>query len=165
VPHARTLPSTDLRLALLVYQLRSTKAPAAQKLVAEYFMGQEDGMYPDGPGWGPPSPVVSRQLRRAYAKQYRWGYRLYLASVAGTPEQLQAALRILVHHYGQEWQSLDDPVRIVAGIEAHYRKYQRTRKGWKGFLKDFAAADREHATAEVQYAPLAPLGLQADSIA
>ena len=47
MPHARTLPSTDLRLALLVYQLRSTKAPAAQKLVAEYFMGQEDGMYPD----------------------------------------------------------------------------------------------------------------------
>jgi hypothetical protein len=166
VPHARTLPSDDLSLALLVYQLRSAKTPAAQKLVAEYFMGQEDGMYPDGPGWGPPAPVAARQLRRAYAKQYRWGYRLYLASVAATPEQLQAALRIMVHHYGQEWQSLADPVRIVAGIEAHYRKYRRTRKGWKGFLKDIAGDEQDRAAAELTYTtPLAPIGLQADSIA
>jgi hypothetical protein len=138
MPHARSLPSVDLRLALLTYQLRSAKTPAAQKLVTEYFMGQEDGMYPDGPGWGPPSPVVPRRLRRAYAKQYRWGYRLHLATVASSQAQLEAALRILVHRYGQEWQSLDDPVRIVAGIESNYRKYKRTRKGWKGFVKDFA---------------------------
>jgi len=127
---------------MVVYQLRSAKTAAAQRLMSEYFMGQEDGMYPDGPGWGPPSPVVARHLRRAYARQYRWGYGLHLASIASTPEQQQAALGILVHHYGQDWQSLDDPVRIVAGIEATYRRYKRTRRGWKGFLKDFATGER-----------------------
>jgi hypothetical protein len=142
MPHALTLPPDDLRRAMTLYQLRSARTAAAQKLMAEYFMGQEDGMYPDTPGWGHPSPSVSRRLRRAYAKQYRWGYRVHLACVRSTPKQLEAALGILMYRHGQEWQALDDPVRIVAGIEARYRRHRRIRKGWKGFLKDFAASER-----------------------
>jgi hypothetical protein len=142
VPHAASLPPDDLRLAMAVYQLRSVRTAAAQRIMAEYFMGQEDGMYPDTLGWGAPPPTASRRLRRAYAKQYRWGYRVHRACVRSTPEQLEAALDVLAHHHGQEWQSLDDPVRIVAGIEGRYRKYKRTRKGWRGFLKDFAATER-----------------------
>ena len=38
---------------MTVYQLRGARTAAAQKLMAEYFMGQEDGMYPDTPGWAP----------------------------------------------------------------------------------------------------------------
>lgn len=127
---------------MFVYQLRSANTAAAQKLMSEYFMGQEDGMYPDGPGWGPPSPMTSRSLRRAYAKQYRWGYNLYRLTAAATPEELEAGLALLVHSHGQDWQSLDDPVRIVAGIEMNYRRYNRTRKGWRGFVRDIAAAQR-----------------------
>jgi hypothetical protein len=151
---------------MLMYQLRNSKTPATQKLVAEYFMGQEDGMYPDGPGWGPPSPVASRRLRRAYAEQYRWGYRLYTAALAATPEELQAAVRFVVLHYSQEWQSIDDPVRVVAAIEAHYRKYKRTRRGWKGFLHDLAdatAAKARSGPIEFQPASGAAIGLQRSS--
>lgn len=137
---------------MTVYQLRGARTAAAQKLMAEYFMGQEDGMYPDTPGWGPPASSDSRRLRRAYAKQYRWGHRVHLACARSTPEQLQAALRILQHRHGQDWQSLDDPVRIVAGIDARYRKYKRTHKGWKGFLRDFAASERNRVEA-IEFLP------------
>ena len=144
---------------MFVYQLRSANTAAAQKLMSEYFMGQEDGMYPDAPGWGPPSPMTPRSLRRAYAKQYRWGYNLHRLTVAATLEQLEAGLTLLVHHHGQEWQSLDDPVRIVAGIEMNYRRYNRTRKGWKGFVRDVAAAQqsaRGRAPYPHSVAPSAP---------
>jgi hypothetical protein len=126
VPHGKTLPPEERQDSIL-YALQHHGGLTNYWLAGR--AGYEDGVFPDGPQWGPPGPAASWKAKRVYRRSYRKGFRIYRYVSRATPEQLAAAHAWLGNQ-------ADDagPEHVCQEIDRWYGG------GWKRFVRDLGSA-------------------------
>jgi hypothetical protein len=130
MPHGNSVPPTDEPDELYPW-LRNNRALTIPFMAEQ--AGQQDGMYPNDPPWGPPSPVASWRTRRLYKRAYRKGYRLFGIAENADPAELALARTFM----GDEFirakipsSCVDEPVWLVWLVEKWYPG------AWKQLVRD-----------------------------
>lgn len=130
MPHVNSIPPTGEPDELYPW-LRTNRALTAPFMATQ--AGWQDGMYPNDPPWGPPSPAASWKTRRLYRRSYREGYRFFEIAREADPKELARARAYFGDEYIREaihWSCVDEPVWLVWLVERSYPG------GWKQLVKD-----------------------------